>query len=112
MSDVNNPFDNLTKKVKIITVGTDKVPVRLKTKDAGKVLLLMKNEMTEADADRTSDIMLRMLRLGNPSTDVEILDDYVADHYSDIFIELLVLVGVPRDSLSGKMKELKPKKKV
>ena len=43
MSDVNNPFDNLTKKVKTIKVGKDIVTVRLKTKDAGKILLLMKN---------------------------------------------------------------------
>ena len=112
MSDVNNPFENITKKVKTIKVGKDIVTVRLKTKDAGKILLLMKKEMNEADADRTSDIMLRMLRLGNPDIDVDILDDYVADHYSDIFLELLILVGVPRDTLTGKMKELKPKKKV
>jgi hypothetical protein len=87
MSDANNPFDNLQKKIKTIKVGKDEVKVRLKTKDAGKVLLLMKNEMNETDADRISDIILRMLRLGNPDIDEEALDDYASEHFSDIFIE-------------------------
>lgn len=109
---MSNPFENIEMKIKTIKIGTDDIKVRLSARDAGKMVLLMKNEFSESDADRTSDIMLRTLKQGNPGISEEILDYYISEHYSDMFVELLVLSGVPRTSLDKAVKESKPKKKV
>lgn len=102
---MDSPFDNIEKKVKTIKIKDKRIPVRLKTKDAGRVLLLMKTELSEADADRISDIILNMVKRGNPNIDVDVLEDHVTDNYSDYFTELLVLVGTPRDVLDQKRDE-------
>lgn len=91
-----DPFEAITKNYKEIPINGTKLKVKLHAKESGRLLLMMREEPADEDADRVTDIMIKAIKRMYLDKSDENIDTLVSDNYATLFKEFMILSGLPR----------------
>jgi len=101
-----NPFTDISKKIKTIQIEGKPLKVKPNTRDA-EMFILMKKDMNDKDAARITEIMENIIKRANPELSQEDISSGIALHYGTILSELSILFGfTTREDLDKSKKKL------
>ena len=111
----SNPFLGYSRRYREIEVGGKKIKVKPKVRDAE--IFMTTREITPETAKRITEVMIEMIKRANPKPDnvdekqyQEDIEDFVAEHYGELYFKLAVLYGfATEDELKRRVEELKKK---
>jgi len=85
-------FAGLKDKAIELVIGGEKIKIMPKVKDA-EMFILLKREMTAADAARITEIIVNAIQRANPEDDIEDIKAFVARNYGVLLKELSIAYG-------------------
>jgi len=108
-----NDFEDLVEEYKTINMSGKSLKVKITAKEAGRLNLTMGKTVTDADADKITEILKAMIQRGNAGMKAEQVDAIVAYNYVFLFEESLLLCNpsMTREQLEKAKKEALDKEK-
>jgi hypothetical protein len=111
MTEELDPFLGYSRKTKEIEINGVKYKVKPKIKDAEMFMLWGDAKKSDpGEISRMTDIMVTMIKRGNPVSTDEDIRDFVAENYGELFLKLGIVFGfTTEEKLKDDMDKAKKK---